>query len=176
MVSAAVRRETVLIRGKQLVSTQQATSWTMNSGFRGAMLHFRASIEVQPRDREKCGSIWRRLRYRQFECLAGHALVVRDRSSSLARDPSSSGNFASSSASEIPNAPAVALFGAPNAVTARTKRPSASPKFEAPFTAPSPARSPLTASTRRVLSLRVPPDPGLAPPPPLPLALLISTP
>src|SRR5260370_30799481 len=176
MVSAGVGRETVLIRGKQLVPTQQATSWTMNWGFRGAMLHFRASIEVQPRDRQKCGSIWRRLRYRQFECLAGHALVVRDRSSSLARDPSSSGNFASSSASEIPNAPAVALFGAPNAVIARTKRRSASPKFEAHFSAASPASAPLSASTRGVISLRFRPEPGLAPPRPIPLDFVISNP
>jgi len=59
---------------------------------------------------------------------------------SLARDASSSGNFASNSASEIPNAPAVALFGAPNAIIARTKRRSASPKFEAPHFSAASAR------------------------------------
>jgi hypothetical protein len=66
----------------------------------------------------------RRLRFRQFERPARHR--------SLARVFSSPGNFASNSASAIPNAPAVALFDTPNAIIARAKRRSASPKFEAP--------------------------------------------
>jgi hypothetical protein len=125
--------------------------------------------EIRPRDRQKCCSDWRRLRFRQLARLAGHG--------SLAGDPSSSGNFASNSASEIPNAPAVAIFGAPNAVIARTKRRSASPNFETPhFSAASAASAPLSASTRGVIAFRFRPEPGLAPPRPIPLDFVISNP
>ena len=98
--------------------------------------------------------------------LAGHK--------SLARDASSSGNFANNSTSEIPNAPAVALFGAPNAIIARTKRRSASPKFELPqFSAPSAS---LSARARAVIAFGFRPEPGLAPPRPTPVDFVISNP
>jgi hypothetical protein len=90
---------------------------------------------------------------------------------SEAPGPTSSGNLASNSASEIPNAPAVALFGASNAIIARTKRRSASREFEAPSL--SAASAPLSASRRRVIAFRFGPDPGLAPPRPIPLDFVI---
>jgi hypothetical protein len=98
----------------------------------------------------------------------------KPRDGSLAWDPSSSGNFASNSASEIPNALAVALFGAPNAIIARTKRRSASPNFEAPhFSA---ASASLSACTRGVIAFGFRPEPGLAPPRPIPLDFVIFKP
>ena len=93
---------------------------------------------------------------------------------SPARDSSSSGNFASNSTSEIPNALAVALFGAPNAIIARTKRRSASLNFEAPHL--SAASASLSACTRGVIAVGFRPDPGLAPPRPIPLDFVISNP
>src|SRR5260370_40795523 len=96
------------------------------------------------------------------------------RDGSLAWDPSSSGNFASNSASEIPNAPAVALFGAPNAIIARTKHRSASRGSKAPPI--SAASASLSACTRGVIVLVFRPDPGLAPPRPVPFDLVISNP
>ena len=99
-------------------------------------------------------------------CLAG--------CKSPARDSSSSGNFASNSTSEIPNALAVALFGAPNAIIARTKRRSASLNFEAPHL--SAASASLSACTRGVIAVGFRPDPGLAPPRPIPLDFVISNP
>ena len=93
---------------------------------------------------------------------------------SPARDSSSSGNFASNSTSEIPNALAVALFGAPNAIIARTKRRSASLNFEAPHL--SAASASLSACTRDVIAFRFRPDPGLTPPRPIPLDFVISNP
>ncbi len=106
---------------------------------------------------------------------AGWWLVRENpRDGSLAWDPSSSGNFASNSASEIPNATAVALFGAPSAIIARTKRRSASPNFEAPhFSA---ASASLRASTRGVIAFGFRPEPGLAPPRPIPLDFVIFKP
>ena len=106
---------------------------------------------------------------------AGWWLVRENpRDGSLAWDPSSPGNFASNSASEIPNAPAVALFGAPSAIIARTKRRSASPNFEAPhFSA---ASASLRASTRGVIAFGFRPEPGLAPPRPIPLDFVIFKP
>ena len=101
-----------------------------------------------------------------MECLAG--------CKSAARDSSSSGNFASNSTSEIPNALAVALFGAPNAIIARTKRRSASLNFEAPHL--SAANASLSACTRGVIAFRFRPDPGLAPPRPIPRDFVISNP
>ena len=94
---------------------------------------------------------------------------------SLARVSSSYGNFASNSASEIPNAVAIALFGAPNAIIARTKRWSASQKFEASLLS-SAASALLSASRRDVIAFRFRPDPGLAPPRPIPLDFVISNP
>ena len=99
-------------------------------------------------------------------CLAG--------CKSPARDSSSSGNFASNSTSEIPNALAVALFGAPNAIIARTKRRSASLNFEAPHL--SAASASLSACMRDVIAFRFRPDPGLTPPRPIPLDFVISNP
>ena len=101
-----------------------------------------------------------------MECLAGRK--------SPARDSSSSGNFASNSTSEIPNALAVALTGAPNAIIARTKRRSASLNFEAPHL--SAASASLSACTRGVIAFGFRPDPGLAPPRPIPLDFVISNP
>jgi hypothetical protein len=112
------------------------------------------------------GIIWRWWRSRQFERLAGHG--------SLARDSSSSGNFASNSTSEIPKASAVALLGAPSATIARTKRRSASLNFEAPHL--SAASASLSACTRGVIAFRFRPDPGLAPPRPIPRDFVISNP
>ena len=100
-------------------------------------------------------------------CLAGCKLP--------ARDSSSSGNFASNSTTEIPNAPAVVLFGAPNAIIARTKRRSASLKFEASLLS-SAASTFLSAARRDVIAFRFRPDPGLAPPRPIPLDFVISNP
>src|SRR5712691_4000205 len=88
--------------------------------------------------------------------------------------PSSSGNFASNSASQIPSAPAVALFAAPNAIIARTKRRSASRNFEASLS--SAASAFLSASRRGVIAFRFRPDPGLAPPRPIPLDFTILNP
>ncbi len=82
---------------------------------------------------------------------------------SRGRDCSSSRNFASNSTSEMPNAPAVTLFGAPNAIIARTKRRSASLKFETLLLS-SAASTFLSAATRDVMAFRFRPDPGLAPP------------
>jgi hypothetical protein len=93
---------------------------------------------------------------------------------SPARVSSSYGNLASNSASEIPNTAAVALFGAPNAIIARTKRRSASPKFERPHS--SAASASLSASTRGVMAFGFRPEPGLAPPRPTPLDFVISNP
>ena len=93
---------------------------------------------------------------------------------SLARASSSYGNFASNSASEVPNAVAIALFGAPNAIIARTKRRSASLNFEAPHL--SAASASLSACTRGVIAFGFRPDPGLAPPRPIPLDFVISNP
>ena len=91
---------------------------------------------------------------------------------SLAQASSSYGNFASNSASEIPNAVAIALFGAPNAIIARTKRRSASAKLEAlHFSA---ASASLSASTRGVIPFGFRPEPDLAPPRPTPLDFVIS--
>jgi hypothetical protein len=144
--------------------SEEQIAFVLRQAESGTMIEDICCKEIRPRNRQKCCSIWRRLRSRQFERLAGHG--------SLTRDPSSSGNFASNSASEIPNAPAVALFGAPNAVIARTKRRSASPKFEAPhFSA---ASASLSASTRGVIAFRFRPEPGLAPPRPIPLNCVIS--
>src|SRR5436189_1769900 len=89
--------------------------------------------------------------------------------------PSSSGNFASNSASQIPSAPAVALFAAPNAIIARTKRWSAARKFEASLLS-SAASAFLSAARRDVIAFRFRPDPGLAPPRPIPLDFVISNP
>ncbi len=94
---------------------------------------------------------------------------------SRGRDCSSSRNFASNSTSEIPNAPAVTLFGAPNAIIARTKRRSASLKFETSLLS-SAASTFLSATTRDVMAFRFRPDPGLGPPLPIPLDFVISNP
>src|SRR5258706_7500374 len=97
------------------------------------------------------------------------------RAVSRGRDCSSSRNFASNSTSEIPNALAVTLFGAPNAIIARTKRRSASLNFEASLLS-SAASTFLSAATRDVIAFRFRPDPGLAPPRPIPLDFVISNP
>src|SRR5258705_9138999 len=94
---------------------------------------------------------------------------------SRGRDCSSSRNFASNSTSEMPNAPAVTLFGAPNAIIARTKRRSESLKFETSLLS-SAASTFLSAATRDVMAFRFRPDPGLAPPRPIPLDFVISNP
>jgi hypothetical protein len=86
---------------------------------------------------------------------------------------SSSGNFVSSSASDIPNATAVALLVAPNSIIARTKRRSASRKFEASLLS-SAASAFLSAARRSVIAFRFRPDPGLAPPRPSPRDFVIS--
>src|SRR5258708_5883591 len=101
-----------------------------------------------------------------FRISAGHG--------SMLPGPSSFANFASISASEMPSAPAVALFGAPNAIIARTKRRSASRKFEASLI--SAASAFLSASRRDVIAFRFRPDPGLAPPRPIPLDFTILKP
>jgi hypothetical protein len=99
---------------------------------------------------------------------------VASRARRFSADSSSFGNFASNSTSEIPNAPAVALFGAPNAIIARTKRRSASREVEVPhFSA---ASASLSASTRGVIAFGFRPDPGLAPPRPIPFDFVISSP
>jgi hypothetical protein len=101
-----------------------------------------------------------------FRASAGHG--------SIPLGPSSFGNFASNSTSEIPSAPAVALLGAPNAFIARTKRRSASRRFEASLI--SAASAFLSASIRGVIAFRFRPDPGLAPPRPIPLDFTILDP
>ena len=92
---------------------------------------------------------------------------------SRVRHSSSSGNFASNSASDIPNATAVALLVAPNAIIARTKRWSASRKFETSVLS-SAASAFLIAARRSVIAFRFRPDPGLAPPRPIPRDFVIS--
>jgi hypothetical protein len=149
--------------------SEQPIAFVLRQAESGTMIEEICRKEIRPRDRQKCCSDWRRLRFRQFARLAGHG--------TLARDSSWSANFASNSASEIPNAPAVALFGAPNAAIARTKRRSASPKFEAPhFRAANAASAPSSASTRGVIAFRFRPEPGLVPPRPIPLGCVISNP
>jgi len=66
------------------------------------------------------------------------------------------------------------LFGAPNAIIARTKRRSASLNFEAPPL--SAASASLSACARGVIAFGFRPDPGLAPPRPIPLDFVISNP
>jgi hypothetical protein len=92
---------------------------------------------------------------------------------SPARHSSSSGNFASNSTSDIPNATAVVLLVAPNAIIARTKRRSASRKFDMSVLC-SAASAFLSAARRSVIAFRFRPDPGLAPPRPIPRDFVIS--
>jgi len=66
------------------------------------------------------------------------------------------------------------LTGGPNAIIARTKRRSASLNFEAPHL--SAASASLSACTRGVIAFGFRPDPGLAPPRPIPLDFVISNP
>jgi hypothetical protein len=75
----------------------------------------------------------------------------------------------------MPNAPAVTLFGAPNAIIARTKRRSASLNFETSLLS-SAASTFLSAARRDVIAFRLRPDPGRAPPRPIPLDFVISDP
>src|SRR6266446_3140050 len=63
----------------------------------------------------------------------------------------------------MPNAPAVALFGAPNAIIARTNRRSASLKFEASLLSIA-ASTFLSAARRDVIAFRFRPDPGVGAP------------
>ena len=67
------------------------------------------------------------------------------------------------------------MFGAPNAVIARTKRRSTSLKFEALLLSNA-ASTFLSAATRDVIAFRFRPDPGLAPPRPIPRDFVISNP
>ena len=67
------------------------------------------------------------------------------------------------------------MFGAPNAIIARTKRRSASLKFEASVLS-SAASTFLSAARRDVIAFRFRPDPGLTPPRPIPLDFVISNP